>query len=498
MSKETDKRDMEAERERVERSASCVSDTTTTASHDKDVEAQEDLPQHDPSDEKRPSTELRPKLSRASSIRSPIVIVPRKERRGWLAHLALIPEVTIPTDYSNKTKWLITAIVAVSGAAAPMGSAIILPALTPIANDLHSTPTITNLSVAMYMLSMSIFPLWWSSFSETLGRRTIYIVSFALFVVWGVLSAVAQNIAMLIVMRVLSGGAAASVQAVGAGTIADVWEPKERGRAMGIFYLGPLCGPLLAPIIGGAMSESLGWRSPLWFLVGYGVLLEVFLIFCLPETLKNRKDVVAEAQQEATTENAEGEAAEASSVGKKGTATRPQLQRVTTRQSVKVKTKKWLAVIRRCFIDPLKIILLLRFPAVAITVYYAAITFGSLYFLNISIETTFSKSPYNFSTLIVGLLYIPNSLGYFIASILGGRWIDYIMKREAVKAGRYHPDGSGKLMYIPEDRMKENAWIAAFVFPAALIWYGWTAEFHVHWIVPVCGYPQLLHNNRKD
>lgn len=38
---------------------------------------------------------------------------------------------------------------------------------------------------------------------------------------------------MLIVFRILGGGAAASVQAVGAGTIADLWEPFERGRAMG-------------------------------------------------------------------------------------------------------------------------------------------------------------------------------------------------------------------------------------------------------------------------
>lgn len=75
---------------------------------------------------------------------------------------------------------------------------------------------------------------------------------------------------MLIVMRMLSGGSAASVQAVGAGTIADIWEPKERGRAMGIFYLGPLCGPLFAPIIGGALAQRWNWRATLWFLVIYG------------------------------------------------------------------------------------------------------------------------------------------------------------------------------------------------------------------------------------
>lgn len=133
------------------------------------------------------------------------------------------------------------------------------------------------------MLAMSIFPLWWSSFSETLGRRTIYLVSFTLFLLWNVLAALSRNIAMLIVMRILGGGAAASVQAVGAGTIADIWEVRERGRAMGIFYLGPLCGPLFAPIIGGALAERFGWRSTQWFLAIYGGAVLVFLFFALPE-----------------------------------------------------------------------------------------------------------------------------------------------------------------------------------------------------------------------
>lgn len=56
----------------------------------------------------------------------------------------------------------------------------------------------------------------------------------------------------------------------GAGTIADVWHVKERGYAMGIFYLGPLCGPLFAPIVGGALAQRWGWRSTQWFLALYG------------------------------------------------------------------------------------------------------------------------------------------------------------------------------------------------------------------------------------
>lgn len=308
------------------------------------------------------------------------------------------------------------------------------------------------------MLSLSICPLWWSSFSETLGRRSIYLVSFALFVVFNVLSAVSTSIAMLVVMRIFVGGSAGSVQAVGAGTIADIWESRERGQAMGIFYLGPLMGPLIAPIIGGAMAQKWGWRSTMWFMAIWGVVVFVLLLFCLPETLKRPEDPAPDT-------------------------IRPPLTRISTRQSVQIKTKKSAVFLKRCLIDPLKIILYLRYPAVLITVYYASITFGALYVLNISLQDTFSRRPYNFSTLIIGLLYIPASIGYVLSSLLGGRWTDYIMAREARDAGRY--DENGKLILRPEDRMRENAWIAAVMYPSALIWYGWTAEKGVFWLAPV-------------
>ena len=173
----------------------------------------------------------------------------------------------------------------------------------------------------------------------------------------------------------------------------------------------------------------------------------------------------------------------ASHVGKDLASDRANLTRTTSRQSVQRKTANYIKAAKRFFLDPLKIILYLRFPAVLITVYYASITFGSLYLLNVSLQTTFSKPPYNFSTTLVGLTYIPNSIGYVLASLSGGKWTDTIMAREAKRAGR--KDENGKLMYIPEDRMRENAWIAAILYPAALIWYGWTAEKGVFWLVPL-------------
>ncbi|KAJ4299179.1 hypothetical protein N0V90_004423 [Kalmusia sp. IMI 367209] len=408
-------------------------------------------------------------LSRTTSVIPDAVIVERRMRRGLFGQLTIIPEVENSYHYARRTKWFITTIVAFCAMAAPMGSAIVMPALQDIAIGFGSSTTIANMSVAVYMLSMSIFPLWWSSFSETVGRRTIYIISFTLFTLFAILSAVSTNMAMLVVMRTFSGGAAASVQAVGAGSVADMWEPKERGKAMGLFYLGPLCGPLFAPIIGGILAQTLGWRSTQWFLVIYGGLTVIMITFALPETLR-RKEPTATAlptQQPASGKN----------------AARPELARVSTRQSVQVKTKSTIKALRRIFLDPLIVLSWLRYPPVALTVYYASITFGCLYCLNISIQASFASAPYHFKTIIVGLLYIPGSMGYILASIFGGKWIDKIMHREARKAGRY--DENGKLILRPEDRMRENAWIAAVLWPGALIWYGWTVQNGVIWIVPM-------------
>ncbi|KID76316.1 Major facilitator superfamily domain, general substrate transporter, partial [Metarhizium brunneum ARSEF 3297] len=365
--------------------------------------------------------------SRASSTTRPgtVAIVPRAQRRGLFAGLAITPEVERPYDYRNSTKWGITATIALATLAAPMGSSIFYPALHGLTVEFNTSSTVANLSVALYMLSMSIFPLWWSSFSEEFGRRSVYLVSFMLFVVFAVLCAVSQSMAALVVFRVLTGGASASVQAVGAGTIADIWESFERGRAMGIFYLGPLLGPVISPVLGGALSESLGWRACMYLLAGYGLCVLAMLLLFLPETLPRP--------------------------AKPDASTAP-LRRVPTRESARLRSRRLAGGLKRFLVDPLAVLLFLRFPPVLITVCLAAIAFGALFVANVSIQQEFGRAPYRFGQLVVGLLYLPPGLGYFLASVFGGRWIDSIMAREAARANRY--DERGKLILLPEDRMQ--------------------------------------------
>lgn len=199
----------------------------------------------------------------------------------------------------------------------------------------------------------------------------------------------------------------------------------------------------------------------MWFLAIYGGLCLILITFCLPETLEKKHAPPALAQTDARPDT---------------------LARSSTRRSVATTTKKAGGHLKRFLIDPLEVLLYLRFMPIAITVYSAAIAFGSLFIMNLSIQSTFSKPPYGYSEVIVGLMYFPPSLGYMCASFFGGRWVDKIMAREAKKAGRY--DEKGKLKFLPEDRMKENMWLAGTLYPAALILFGWTIDKGVHWIVP--------------
>ncbi|CAK3874906.1 MFS antiporter QDR3 [Lecanosticta acicola] len=366
-------------------------------------------------------------------------VVPRSERRGLLAGLAIIPELRNPLAYKSSTKWKMTIILALTAGTSSTGSAMFYPALAEMAADLNCSKSTANLSIAFYLLIMAFTPLWWSSWSEVLGRRTVYISSFLFFVIFSVISAVSVNVAMLIVFRVLSGGAAAAVQAVGAGSCADLWESKVRGRAMSIFYLGPLFGPGVAPIIGGALAQTLGWRSTLWALVVFGGVLLILITLFLPETVVQRKPAADEGET-------------------------------------------FGHVMKKRFIDPLKTLKFLQHPPIFITVWAGGLGFAVLYVLVIAIQATFETAPYNYSIIIVGLMYIPPCLGYFVASQVGGRWTDHLLQRGARKAGRY--DENGKPIFLPEDRMQENIWLAGFMYPLALIWFGWTARYGVHWIVP--------------
>jgi MFS family permease len=309
---------------------------------------------------------------------------------------------------------------------------------------MNTTVSVVNLSIAFGSLSVAITPLWWSYLAELYGRRLVYISSFLLLGLFSILSAISPNIGMFIAMRLLGSASSASLQAVSAGTISDLFEAKERGKAMGAFMLGPMLGPMFAPIIGGALTMNWSWRSTQWFMVIYGWAVFVVMVFFMPETATNLEENRRQNRNDATSP--------AKKVG-------------------------------YFLLKPMEAAKLLQYPPILITVYYTSIVFATYYLICVSIEDTFALPPYSWSSVIVGVAYIPGGLGLLCGAIVGGRWQDYIMARTAKKEGRY--DDKGELILHPVDRLGENCLFAGILFPGALLWWGWAADKHTFWLVPV-------------
>ena len=217
----------------------------------------------------------------------------------------------------------------------------------------------------------------------------MYVVSMTLCILFNAIAAKSSSIGMLIATRMLSSGAGSSITVIGAGVIADIWQVRERGRAMGLYYLGPLLGPALGPVVGGLITERWGWRAPQWFLVLYGTIILIGIILCLPETSRVSKKATAckdetsiQSQQEPLTSQLSSKANLQSSI----------------RQCIRTTKNAHL---------PLRILAYLRFPAIALTVYFASITFGIIGVFSISIQQIFSNPPYHYGANVVGLMYLP-------------------------------------------------------------------------------------------
>ena len=409
-------------------------------------------------------------------------IVPRNERRGLFSFFCLIPEQVEPHNYSKHTRALMVFIIAFAAMSGPMAGAVILPGMNSILDDLeggdHSRKGLVNISYGLYILSLGIFPLWWSSSSEIFGRRTIYIISFTVFVGFLIACALSTSMGMLMAFRVLSGAGAAAVQSVGAGTIGDMYIPTKRGTAVGYFYLGAVLGPLVGPLAGGAIVERWGWKGTQWFMVIIASVILVLILFLLPETL--REEEIPSFQKVPTKTN-EQEKVEAP-LNRVLTGTEENVPDLTPNTATTALQEFNMASpSRKAFlllVRPLKSVKFLAYPPVLLAISYNGFCYFCLYCLNVSIESLYTEAPYNFSSVIVGLMYMPNTLGYIVSSVLSGRYSDMIVRR--VKA-------ANNGVFIPEARFAAHVFMGAIMYPLALILFGWTAQYHVFWFVPLIG-----------
>ncbi|EAW15370.1 putative MFS transporter [Aspergillus clavatus NRRL 1] len=342
------------------------------------------------------------------------------------------------TQYSHSAwqKNSIVIIITLSAFTAPFASCILFPSFTTLVDHFHTTEPQVALTTTVFLIGLAIAPLWWSSLSQEYGRRPVLVVSFLFSAIAVIICAASNSLAVIIVFRLIEALGCSSAQSVGAGVISDIYLPTERGSALGWFYLGTLIGPLIAPIIGGALQIWLGWRSNLYFMAIFTFATAMLTLLALPETL-----------------------VKVSSEGK-------DLSSLT-----------WLQKFQRDAAAPLPKLKLLLVPPIALAVSYVSICFASLYCFNTTLPYAYSAPPYNFSSIEVGLCYISNCLGYAIGSVAGGRLSD-------AKLRRYQQTHDGQIN--PVERLK-TVWFGVGFVPVGLLCYGWLVEKQVFWFAPLVG-----------
>lgn len=359
-----------------------------------------------------------------------------------------------PLNFPQSRKWFITSLLSAITFMTPFASSILAPAISFIAKDFEE-PSITKSSmpVSIFLLGYAVGPLFLSPLSEIYGRNVVLTSANAWFCVWLIGCALAPSLDALIFFRFMCGIGGSASQTIGGAIIADLFPISERGRAMTIWMLGPMFGPSCAPVIGGFVAETIGWRWVNWLTFIPTTLVVIAMIFLNRETnhqvLINRK--TTRLRQELS---------------------RPELRSCYIDPSAPVLSKS--QILLNGLVRPIKL-LFGSFIVFSVSI-YVAFAYGCLYLLFNTIPMVFQGS-YGWSIGITGIIYLALLVGYMIGLAMFSALSDKTVIR-MTKANNG--------VYEPEMRLPDCIYFA-FLLPVTFFWYGWSADKAVHWAVPVIG-----------
>jgi DHA1 family multidrug resistance protein-like MFS transporter len=125
----------------------------------------------------------------------------------------------------------------------------------------------------------------WAPFSELYGRKPPLIIAAFGFAIFTIAVAVAKDLQTVLICRFFSGLFGSSPLAIVAAVFADMFDNKLRGLAVAVFSATVFMGPLLAPFIGGFITQSeLGWRWTMYISSFMGFTAFILLFLFMEET----------------------------------------------------------------------------------------------------------------------------------------------------------------------------------------------------------------------
>lgn len=166
----------------------------------------------------------------------------------------------------------------------PLSIDMYLPALPTIQRELFTSAAATQRTLSAYFVGLALAQLAYGPLSDRLGRRRPLFIGLSIYTASSVGAALAPTITILAIMRTLQAVGGAAGMVVTRAVIRDLFSGRAASNALSTLILIMGAAPILAPLLGGVLLETSGWRAIFLFLAGCGVLGFVGIALLLPET----------------------------------------------------------------------------------------------------------------------------------------------------------------------------------------------------------------------
>ena len=147
--------------------------------------------------------------------------------------------------------------------------------------------------VTAYTLATAVSTPLWAKLGDLFGRKTVFMVSIAVFLVGSALAGQSHNMAELIAFRALQGLGAGGLMVGAMAIIGDLVPPRERGRYQGMMAAVMPLAFIGGPLLGGYLTDHLSWRWAFYVNLPLGALALVVtaLTMRLPQHQRPRVSI---------------------------------------------------------------------------------------------------------------------------------------------------------------------------------------------------------------
>jgi MFS transporter, DHA1 family, multidrug resistance protein len=174
------------------------------------------------------------------------------------------------------------------GALTAMGPLAIdtyLPALPRIADDLHTSDALVQVSLSVYFVGIALGQAFYGPLSDRLGRKPALYLGLVLFILASLGCALAGTVEALIVFRFLQALGGCAPLVVPRAIVRDHFDQRDSVRMLSILMLVMGLAPILSPLVGGQLLGRFGWRSIFWVHAVYGSVWLLAVAIGLHESL---------------------------------------------------------------------------------------------------------------------------------------------------------------------------------------------------------------------